>query len=361
MESNCLNLCRFIFIKSKKSLITSLLRTVLDRAINMHCRDTVKVVAFRIIKEFFQKHKTVLDEETRMWIGTECECETTKIEGYEDCLCLSSKPKIIIERNQSKFLDSTIQKLFSGFSTKIIDLIEPQSTEGSIVANHILETSETQLIEGNIPGKIAKVLFKEHSNLSIIYPSSMRSKGFRTPEFHTLEKLDCINLVCKMKGVIPVGETHFPLEIEGVKTDVLEGTTNLLGSLRIGDMVESMNAGCCGTLGGFVKYYGLRAFLTCAHVVFGNENVHSLTKEEIHHANCHMMSRINSSDPTECILIRHVFKNNNIDPSETSIDAALVVIKDSDIIDMLNIAEDGQGCRTCSDLGNMCFHVKLCY
>lgn len=360
MESNCLNLCRFIFIKSKKSVITSLLRTVLDRAINMHCRDTVKVVAFRIIKEFFQEHKTVLDEETRMWIGTECECETTKIKGYEDCLCFSSKPKIIIERNQSKFLDSTIQKLFSGFSTKIIDLNEPQSTEGSIVANHILETSETQLIEGNIPGKIAKVLFKEHSNLSIIYPSSMRSKGFRTPEFHTLEKLDCINLVCKMKGVIPVGETHFPLEIEGVKTDVLEGTTNLLGSLRIGDVVESMNTRCFGTLGGFVKYYGLKAFLTCAHVVFGNEKVHSLTKEEIHHANCHMMSGINSSGLTECILIRHVFKNNNIDPSETSIDAALVVIKDSDI-DMFNIAEDGQGCLTCSDLGNMCFHVKLCY
>lgn len=350
IESNCFNLCRYILLKSNKSVICPLLADVLDRAINTRRRDTIKIVTNRIIKEFYQMHKEVLDKKTSMWIGIECACETTKAEGYIDCLCSSSKPKIIIERYLSKFEDSSIEKPFSSFSTKIIDFIEPQSTEASIVANRILETSETQLIEGNIPGKIAKVLFKEHSNLSIIYPSSMRSKGFKNPGSHKIEKFDCINLVCKVKGVIPVGETHFPLEIEGVQTDVLEGATHLLGTLRIGDVVENMNTQSTGTLGGFVKYYGINAFLTCAHVVFGNENVHSITKEEIHHASCHMMSGINSSDPTECILIRHVFKNNNTNPSETSIDAALAVIKNGDI-NMFNIAEDGHGCITCTELG----------
>lgn len=333
------------------------MRTVLDRAINMHCRNTLKVVTLRIIKEFFQEHKTVLDKETRMWIGTECECETTKIKGYEDCLCFSSKPKIIIERDQSKFLDSTIQKLFSGFSTKIIDLIESNSTEASVVADQILKTPNARLIEGNIPGKIAKTLFEEHSNLSIIYPSSMKSKGFKNPGSHITEELKCINLVCKVKGFVPVGETHFPLKVEGVQTDVLEGATHFLGTLRIGDVVENMDTRSNGTLGGFVKYYGLNAFLTCAHVVFGNENVHSVTKEEIHHSNCHMMSGINSSGPTECILIRHVFKNNNTNPSETSIDAALAVINNGDI-SMFNIAEDGQGCISCTELGMLVHLLK---
>ncbi|CAG2208086.1 unnamed protein product [Mytilus edulis] len=77
----------------------------------------------------------------------------------------------------------------------------------------------------------------------------MKSKGFKNPGSHKIEKLDCINLICSVKGVIPVGETYFPLEIEGVQTDVLEGATRLLGNLRIGDVVENTRTQATGTLG----------------------------------------------------------------------------------------------------------------
>ncbi|XP_052081010.1 uncharacterized protein LOC127718976 [Mytilus californianus] len=350
IEANQINLCRYILMKSNKSVLFPLLEEALDKAIRTKCRNTIKAVTSRIITEFSQMHKNVLDRKTSIWLGIECACKTTKDENYEDCLCFSSKPKIILERYQSNFEDTSIDKMFAGFSIRIIDFMESNSTEASIVAKKILENSETQLIEGNISGKVAKELFKKHAKLSIIYPSTMKSKGFKNPGSHKVEKLDCINLVCSVKGVIPVGETHFPLEIEGVRTDVLEGATHLLGTLRIGDVVENTNTQATGTLGGFVKYYGLDTFLTCAHVVFGIDNVHSITKKEIHLKNCHKMKGNTISDETECILIRHQFKNNNHDPSETSIDAALAIIKTGDL-SIINIARDGPNNHCCSGLG----------
>ncbi|XP_052086128.1 uncharacterized protein LOC127723528 [Mytilus californianus] len=347
IESNQIVLCRHILINFNKSVMCPLLQEALDKAIKTKRRNTMKAMTSQIIKYFFQIHEKVFDRLTSIWLGIECTCETSKVVSYEDCLYSSSKPKIIIERYPSHFKETFEDKMFYGFSIRII---ETNSKEARFVANQIFQNSGTQLIEGNISGKVAKDLFGKHSNLSIIYPSSMKSKGFKNTGSHKIENLNCINLVCTVKGVIPVGDTHFPLEIEGVETDVLEGATHLLGSFRIGDVVEKMNAQSCGTLGGFVKYYGLDTFLTCAHVVFGADIVHSITKNKIHLEKCHMMTDKNISDITECILIRHTFKHDDHNPSETSIDAALAVINGGDL-NMFNIANDDRRRQCCTDLG----------
>lgn len=355
IEGHQMVLCRYILINFNKTVMCPLLEEALYKAIKTKRRNTMKALTSQIIKYFFQIHEKVFDRRTSIWLGIECTCETSKDVSYEDCLYSSSKPKIIIERYPSLLKETFVDEMFYGFSIRII---ETNSKEARFVAKQILQSSGTQFIEGNLSGKVAKDLFEKHSNLSIIYPSSMKSKGFKNTGSHNIENINCINLICTVKGVIPVGDTHFPLEIDGVETDVLEGATHLLGTLRIGDKVGKTNTEAAGTLGGFVKYYGLDTFLTCAHVVFGKDIVHSITKNKIHLENYHMMKDKTISEITECILIRHTFKNDDHNPSETSIDAALAVIKTGDF-STFNIANDDTRRQCCTDLGRQTSYVCI--
>ncbi|KAL3886982.1 hypothetical protein ACJMK2_026938 [Sinanodonta woodiana] len=116
-------------------------------------------------------------------------------------------------------------------------------------------------------------LLKEHSNIQIISPCSVRSKRFGT-NYWQIKYETCIVLYVHYKGIIPFGESLFPTELDGISVDVREGEFKLLSNpyLRMGSKIGAVGANKYGTLGGFVDLENETiGALTCAHVVLNND------------------------------------------------------------------------------------------
>lgn len=107
-------------------------------------------------------------------------------------------------------------------------------------------------------------LHKNHSKLSEIRLSKVKSSGFGTQDAKIEEKY-CIALVVPYKGLIPVDEDEFPPEINGFPTDVWEGQVlplyhpashQALSHLIIGASIEiKTNATTrCVTIGPFIQH-----------------------------------------------------------------------------------------------------------
>jgi hypothetical protein len=64
----------------------------------------------------------------------------------------------------------------------------------------------------------------------------------------------CIQLYCKQKGILPLGENHFPDSIHGVPTDVIDGEACFIFNMRIGDKIGQQST--VGILGGFINHLG---------------------------------------------------------------------------------------------------------
>lgn len=138
--------------------------------------------------------------------------------------------------------------------------------------------------------KHGKKLMNSHKHLSIINPSSVRSKGFDSNE-HKIIKEACVALYVQRKGYIPICEEPFQSDYDGVKVDVREGAfyANMQregeDTLTIGCSIAVRHDGHSsrGSLGGFIEHpqYGLCG-LTCAHVVLEeNELIELQHKGEI--------------------------------------------------------------------------------
>ena len=123
-------------------------------------------------------------------------------------------------------------------------------------------------------------LFERHSNLNAISASPVKSKhGGKV-----LEDTICIVLICAEKKAVPCGEDAFPTSLEGIPTDVWEGTVQftavyspeqrhdpLVIGTSEGRQDDDPNDCSYGTLGGFVQDRNdpdIKGFLTCCHVLF---------------------------------------------------------------------------------------------
>ncbi|XP_053380863.1 uncharacterized protein LOC123549841 isoform X2 [Mercenaria mercenaria] len=146
---------------------------------------------------------------------------------------------------------------------------------------HRLSFKESENIRQAINNK-AKELMQCHKNLSVISGSGVRSKNFKQGKPEIIQEA-CIVLYVHTKGKIPLDETEFPKELDGIPVDVREGEFQRCVSakeyqhtLQMGCQIES---GKIGTLGGFVDHpeYGLSA-ITCAHVVLDDEELHDLRR-----------------------------------------------------------------------------------
>jgi hypothetical protein len=157
--------------------------------------------------------------------------------------------------------------VYKGFKIKIMD-VHDKSTEKSesetLSALLSQNCTDSYHIKVNISNSTAKKLFDSHSNLALICPSVHRSFSFARK--HEVKNELCIQLYCKLKGILPLGEIHFPDSIHGIPTDVINGEACFISTLHIGDKIGSQTQ--TGTLGGFVKYLGVNCFLTCAHVMY---------------------------------------------------------------------------------------------
>ncbi|CAC5382928.1 unnamed protein product [Mytilus coruscus] len=300
----------------------------------------------KIVTDFRNKYSAIL-ENTTVWMGTKCSCVKTDAKKYEDEICDNPMPILIVETKTSKQkkVEENFQENFQDFPINVIVHRSLRNNESKTIAERMMPNPHKQL--DRVPQFVAKRLFKKHSNLTMVCPSANKSIGFGSKE-HKVIEMNCITLFCRIKGIIPYGEHHFPLQIKGVQTDVLEGTSHFTSAVHIGDKIHNCK-GDIGTLGGFVKYYGIDTFLTCAHVIFGKSNISNLQRKDIHF-NCHRINNDNKPEPVQCTLIRHILKydtqeskmedyngDSAEEEEETSIDAALVLIQ------MPNILQDSTG------------------
>ncbi|CAC5395262.1 unnamed protein product [Mytilus coruscus] len=125
-------------------------------------------------------------------------------------------------------------------------------------------------------------------------------------------------------GAIPIGENHFPVELQGILTDVIEGFPRFCSNkLRIGDSVT--NTRLKGSLGGFCRFYGREAFLTCAHTMMDWETL--LSTGQKHHTQLESV-HLSTGDKilNETLLcgkvVNHSFTHHN--PQKISTDVAVV-------------------------------------
>ncbi|XP_052075331.1 uncharacterized protein LOC127712758 [Mytilus californianus] len=332
--------CQSLLKSNQLSYILPLLATGLAKAVESGNHKIVNIIhsyiaenSSKILTEFRDKYKKTFKDAT-VWMGTECICNKVDGRKYEDEMCEQPKPLFIVETDdESRTIK--VEEKFHGFLIKVVTDNTIRKNESRNIEQNIMP--ETQQRLDRVPKSVAKRLFKNHSNLTMVCPSAYKSKGFGTDKF-AIDKINCINLFCRIKGIIPIGEHHFPLKINGMLTNVLEGTSYLTSAVHIGDKIYNSKEET-GTLGGFVKYYGIDTFLTCAHVIFGKSNIANLQTKDIHF-NCHTIRNDDKKEPVKCTLIRHILKydteettmeENDIESAETeeetSVDAALVFIQ----------------------------------
>ena len=115
-------------------------------------------------------------------------------------------------------------------------------------------------------------LMNEHSNLLIVSASKVKSTRYGESDA-SLERKACIVLYVNVKGIIPIHEAPFPVELDGIPVDVRESVfenykkpDEYFEKLVLGCRIQSAYA-LSGTLGGFVELRtGELGCLTCCHV-----------------------------------------------------------------------------------------------
>lgn len=295
-----------------------LMRGLSDAMANQD-KDTSKIIAWFITKMFFVSlsnnvHKHIID----IWPASQCD-----FFDLTQPLCFK-QIAIIVEMDA---FCSEIPNMFWEIEVKCSRNDSIINFECSKIHEHLQNSSNSSFQrEISISGEEAKLLFNEHTNLSLIGKSPYKSSGFRVNN-HGILKQSCVQLYCKKKGFIPIGENHFPKTVNGMNTDILEGSPRLLSNLKVGDQI-GIDGYKMGTLGGFVKVRGDKAFLTCTHVLLElNTDQISLDDDETT-----WVSVFRENTSTHCGKVRDIaFKMDN--ERETSIDAALVEIMEEVNID----------------------------
>lgn len=293
----------------------------------------------KIVKQFCMQNADIV-EDGNVWMAVECTCDKALLIQYESEPCRKANLLFVIEKKVTS--DYRFPNQFLGFDTLFLDSRALNNNEASKIEEEMMKCLEKVPIK--VSGTLAKKLFNQHSNLTMVCSSVFKSKGFKSGSAK-LQQINCVQLVCKKKGIIPIGECHFPLLVDDIPTDVLEGTFKFLSAVNVGDKI-SCNEKHTGTLGGFVKYYGMDTFLTCSHVIFGKNDLLDIQSKDLHSESRHIIIH-NEKEPVECVPIRHSLKcatseepmetdNPSVlqdilvlqdNPEETSIDAALILIQ----------------------------------
>lgn len=347
-------LCRLSlsYIKERKNP-PSYLFDVLSIAIEEKENDCAKAIAWFITRTFFHENSDdLVDHIIDVWPALDC--KIIKESENHDC---SSKVAIVVE------LKCKIIKLPTNyFSVRIVYLFNDDISVKNTNTGQLGE-STTEIVLADIKkitGLSARNLFEKHSKLTLICKSSFQQHG--------IEK-QCVHLFCRVKSLLPIGEKYFPKLFCGLPTQVLQGNPELMtNNLRVGDRIGGPIKDKNGTLGGFVKVRGDTAFLTCLHVILGTEELAahniSLQDDEYFDVNCYPASETSAASGTPsfvCGKIRDIaFKTDN--PESTSIDAALIRVKEGTIICPSDYVVVGKNHDpvSCSNLG-MYFKLLVCY
>lgn len=314
-----------------KSDIT-FLKQLLELSIKNQFACCAKAVAWKITRLFLKE--VSVPECCDIWPGFKCTCNNWNARHGEYSIEFCSPDVVIIVEVNAK-ANQCEPNSFYGIPIRYEKQIG-NSQEGKLITEKITG------LQSEYPGWVskgtgiesskAKQYFAQHRKLSVISPSPIKSRGY--PFKQDFIKGSCIQLYCRLKGYIPVGETHYPSEIDGITTDILQGYAEMLvEDIRIGSEVGRKD-GKTGTLGGFVRYLGKDAFLTCAHVIIEKKNL--VTKEnrqKIHDKTIHVYYKNQGTDPAHALpcgkLVAFAFPPDNSEG--VHVDAAIVKLNKSHV------------------------------
>jgi hypothetical protein len=314
-------LCRWLMANiHNRGFTNKEMELALDIAFKNLDKDTAKAISWCITKTFYKTFQVNLSHCFDVYPGLRCQC----LNKGQNTNTLCSNDKLIIITAGTEVMDLPAE--YKGFKIKIMD-VHDKSTEKSesetLSALLAQNYADSYHIKVNISNTTAKILFDSHSNLALICPSVHRSFSFARK--HEVKNELCIQLYCKLKGILPLGEIHFPNSIHGIPTDVIDGEACFISKLRIGDKIGQLTS--TGTLGGFVKYLGFECFLTCAHVMYDVQTLLGLSSNfaELTEAKAYNHT---SLGVIECgKVIWRTFDHD--DRSKTSVDAALVLLQNN--------------------------------
>ncbi|CAC5363160.1 unnamed protein product [Mytilus coruscus] len=290
--------CRYI-LTHFQNLFDSIdmLKKGLRLAMENRKPNCAKVIAWDICRRYARTMS--ITQYYDIWPGLECGCNSQNTSF--DMLFCSCNVVIVAEVNKMVIITPERETFYgirimykevNGHSEEAKSLME--EVDSTIDARKPYETSQ------DVSDEKATEYFDKHSKLTMISKSHLKSKGFGK-EIQKFERVSCIQLFCRAKGIVPIGESHFPDKIGSVQTDIFEGYPRLQAKqIRIGteyfvpteeennsgngqnaaarpdNEYENMDIdndasrqfkGKAGTIGGFLKFHGEDAFLTCAHAI----------------------------------------------------------------------------------------------
>lgn len=335
-------LCRWILFTLQNREDNSTIERALDIALNKTDIHTARVLAWCITNIFYKIYQDMLADAVNIYPGVFCRCNDKQ--GKERVFC-SKDLTIVVILQQSKM--TLLPQTFRGFEIKVVELNNLQRSEViSIIEYTTRKACHSVHLKVGISNETAQNLFLNHKNLGLICPSIGKSRHF-TSKRHAITDELCIQLHCTKKGIIPIGNEHFPSTINGCPTDVIESQPYLLSNLRIGDTIGPQTS--TGTLGGFVRYLDVfDCFLTCAHVMYDLKTLleSSSNFAKLPGAKAYLHT---PHGTVECgNVIRPLFDHD--DKSRTSVDAALVVLNNA-TVNPNDILSGSSSPRTCFDLG----------
>lgn len=320
-------LCRLMLSYIDDSETTlEYLSKVLKYAMNRRDVSISVAIAWRLTWSYFTKIKSAFPNLIDIWPAFQCTC--TFGSEYQNEMC-SSDAVIVVH------LDTDVpQPSDDFFSIQILYFT-------NIIYKTLPSTKRVVPFPDDMPitGSSAEILFDNHRNLTLICKSAFEtSQTVYGPSDGLPEIIPCVELYCKVKGMIPVGEKHFPKLFCNLPTKILQGSPTLMTSLRIGSAIGTDDFKK-GTLGGFVRFRGENAFLTCLHVFLKAEDLTSddmtLDDSESYWVKCYSNEPATSSANTRSSFVCGKIQDFGFEKNSdgTSIDAALIRLEKGITID----------------------------
>ncbi|KAJ8304335.1 hypothetical protein KUTeg_017918 [Tegillarca granosa] len=317
--------CRWLLAQKQFEFSNKAYIMFLSFAINLNAKDILRSIAWFICRKLhkqYHKYCIYLD----VWPGYRCHAPPYTSRLSETDMHLIAQYK---EMNCEKIKEMHGIKV----EWRDKDLV---SSEGKYIS-FIEDTSSVQSVKTTnrlIQNKTVADLFKRHSNLNVVSPSTVKSQNFHDIKSRSIKSQLCIALYCRIKGFIPLDEQPFPSSINGIPTDVREGYCTF-GGCGPKDVQQNLKIGCCigpsnditsGTLGGFVEIDNTTCFITCAHIIF---DLHELSSNQCSRIVSVVQPTLPNSPHTQAQRTVGSVKNVVFSPDDhnrISVDAALVTL-----------------------------------
>ncbi|XP_056001971.1 uncharacterized protein LOC125662195 [Ostrea edulis] len=273
--------------------------------------DVVKTFARGISKTFYMKYSDVLSIHY-VWAGF----LPMSHERYNNCI----ETIVVITRKTNEAIQRSLKE-YHGLKIYFRDFryFSPEAKEMLHLESDV--SCDLKLRKEDI-----QRLIKNHSNISLVSKSSLKSIGYGTANQNPPKHLKSVVIYCRVKGIIPAGEKLFPTQIGGYPVDVRESAVTLAvgqEGLKMGDMIGLTGGDKTGTVGGFIDIDADRkGFITCAHVLTSLDNQTDNLR--------HQESPVSIIDRGRKYAIGHVVKSFlDLDGTDVdvTIDAALVEVQ----------------------------------